>query len=162
MSLLELDPPPRRLQLVSSSDGPSARDQRYRTSGQLAGPFRQLYRNVLQAAVRAGQPINADALRVVLVAKQSMHTTPATQFTTIDVWQLMFVDVMAWCRNRRLDVPIGCAAAITTTVRWLDESGELDPDSDPLADLLDAIDECTGGWSDSSTALPSNGGPKRS
>lgn len=174
MTILDFDPPQPTLRLVSSNGSASARDVRYRDHTPLYGPARDLYRQVLQFALAHRVSIDPDALRVVLATKQATTAASARAFSTSAIWQLMFVDVVAWCRNRKLEVPRGCATALTRVVEYLEASATFDALSDPAADLYDAIDECTGGWVDdephpsasrpsraSRRSLRSGRGPKR-
>jgi len=168
MTVLHLDPPP--LKLVSSNGSTPERDHRYRSSTPLQGPARALYCEVLQAALAGGFVVDPDALRVVLATKQATSAAPIRAFTSAAVWQLMFVDVVAWCRNRKLDVPTSCASALVRIVEHLETTRSFHPDSDSVEDLYDAIDECTGGWIDdhpstagtSRRSLRSKRGSKRS
>lgn len=156
MEQLVLDPPAPALRLVVSRELPG-RDQRYRQSTELGAEARRVHRRVLEWAMAQaiGQVrLDPDALRVVLAVRQSRHVGPATRFTTSDVWQLMMVDIVAWCRSRRLEVPQGCAAAILLTMQALHDLGELHPDSDDITELELALDECTGGWIDLEPTAP--------
>jgi len=168
MTVLDIDPPP-TLRLVSTNGQAAAGISRYRASAPLYGPARNLYRHVLQHCLGQKRPIDADALRVVLATRQGTSAASAREFTASSIWQLMFVDVVAWCRNRQLDVPVGCATALIRVVEYLDETGTFAVRSDTPQELFDAIDECTGGWvdepvparSNAHRSLPSTRGPKR-
>jgi len=151
MSDLVLDPPTSAtspaLRLVSSS-GNVARTDRYRSTAALSGDARRLYCNVLAHGLHTGIRLNPAALRVVLCVKQSRASGPLRRVTSHEVWQLLFVDVVAWCRARRLALPPGCPAALEAVIDYLADTDELHPASDPVRALLGAIDECTGGWND--------------
>lgn len=170
MTVLDFDPPHASLRLVSSNGSPTHRDHRYRTSTPLYGDARELYRDVLEFAFEHQIAIDPDALRVVLATKQATTAVPAHSFSTTGIWQLMFVDIVTWCSNRKLDVPVGCATALIRVVDYLQATDRFDERSDRADDLYDAIDECTGGWADDphpSTpvkgrrSLRSDRGPKR-
>jgi len=170
MTVLDLDPPPPALRLVSTNGlQATRRDHRYRSNAQLHGQARELYGQVLQASLEWQQPICADSLRVVLAVKQATSAAPTRAFSATEIWQLMFVDIVAWCRNRQLDVPAGCTTALIRTIDYLDATDSFSPHSDTTAELLEAIDECTGGWVDEHPASPrkarrslrSDRGPKR-
>ena len=148
MTVLDFDPPQSGLRLVSSNGTVPARDPRYRTSTPLYGEARSLYRDVLQSALERQCPIDPDALRVVLATKQATSAAPARAFSAAGIWQLMFVDVVAWCRNRKLDLPTGCATALIRVIEHLDLTDSFHELSDSVDELYDAIDECTGGWLD--------------
>ena len=148
MTVLDLDPPQPALRLVSSNGPTATRDARYRSTTTLYGDARELFGQVLQFALEHRVTIDADALRVVLGTKQSLSAAPARAFSAAGIWQLMFVDVVASCHNRKLDVPTGCAGALLHTVEYLEASQSFHYLSDPVDDLYDAIDECTGGWVD--------------
>lgn len=148
MTVLDLDPPPSPLRLVSSNGPTTPRTTRHRSSSPLHGSARVLYCEILQAAIAARAAVDPDALRVVLATKQATTAAPIRAFTAEAIWQLMFVDVVAWCRNRRLDAPAGCAAALIRIVEHLESTDSFDVASDPVDELYDAIDECTGGWVD--------------
>ncbi len=154
MTVLDLDPPHHALRLVSSTGSAESRDLRYRTSTPLQGKARELYREVLQAALASQRSVDADALRVVLATKQATSGAPIRAFSSAAIWQLMFVDVVAWCGNRRLQVPTRCATALIRVIEHLDTTNTFDDLSDPVDDLYDAIDECTGGWVDDHPATP--------
>lgn len=161
MTVLHLDQP-RQLRLVrSSSSAPNsaetrrssqqvfpnrgrARGSRYRQQAQLSSESRRLLHDVLCGRLAAGQPINADAVRVILAARQTNHSRSAHWFTSELIWQLVFVDIVAWCRTRRLAVPEQIPAALAAIVLQLHVSEQLDAASDPIGELLNAIDECTG------------------
>ena len=147
MTVLDFDPPQRTLRLVASSGAAApARDHRYRQSAVVHGQARDLYREVLQASLASQIPINPDALRVILATKQTTTASPARSFSATGIWQLLFVDVVTWCRNRQLAVPEGCASALLRVIEHLDTTDTFDQDSDQAWRLYDAIDECTGGW----------------
>ncbi|MFT4597315.1 MAG: hypothetical protein ACI9TF_001563 [Paracrocinitomix sp.] len=148
MTVLDLDPPQPALHLVSSNGSTAARDPRYRSTTPLYGDARELFGQVLQFALQHRVMIDADALRMVLGTKQSLSGAPAHAFSAEGIWQLMFVDVVASCRNRKLDVPIGCADALLFTIEYLEASQSFHDLNDPVDDLYDAIDECTGRWVD--------------
>lgn len=148
MTATDLDPPP-TLRLVASNDAAlSTHDSRYRHSSPLYGEARELYRQVLESALASGQLLDRDALRVVLATKQATTATPIRAFTASQIWQLMFVDVVTWCRNRKLEVPYRAAGALIQVIDHLDATGGFAAPSDPVPDLYDALDECTGGWVD--------------
>lgn len=154
MTVLDLDPPHSALRLVSSTGHAQSRDLRYRTSTPLQGEARALYREVLQSALATQRSIDADALRVVLATKQATSGAPARAFSSTAIWQLMFVDVVAWCRNRKLDVPTRCATALIRIIEHLDMTNSFDDTSDSVEDLYEAIDDCTGGWVDDHPSTP--------
>ena len=163
MTVLELDPPPPALRLVSTNGQSATRDHRYRTSAPLYGEARDLYRHVLQFALETGTAVDADALRVVLATKQTTSAAPVRAFSATAIWQLMFVDVVTWCRNRQLDVPVGCSVALIRIVDYLEHTSTFDPHSDSAIQLYDAIDECTGGWVDDHPTAPTRSSrPRRS
>lgn len=158
MTVLDVDPPRPRLQLVDPSGTPNSkasanspgagtiRDHRYRSGVTLYGDARRLYRAVLEHALASGEAINPDALRVVLAVKQAAASAgPIARFTGSGIWQLMFVDVAGWCRARHLDIPAGCDKALWGTVCFLDRTAGFAPASDDLDELLEAIEDCTGG-----------------
>ena len=148
MTVLDLDPPQPALRLVSSNGPAPARDSRYRSTTPLYGDARELFQQVLQYALEHRVTIDPDSLRMVLGTKQAMTAVPARAFTAAGIWQLMFVDVVASCRTRKLDVPPGCASALIRTIEYLDSSNSFHKTSDSVGDLYDAVDECTGGWVD--------------
>ena len=148
MTVLDFDPPQPALRLVCSNGSAATRDSRYRSTTPLYGDARELYQQVLQYSLGNQITIDPDSLRVVLGTKQAMSAAPARVFSAAGIWQLMFVDVVASCRTRKLDVPTGCANALIRTIDYLDASDSFHPTSDSLGDLYDAIDECTGGWVD--------------
>jgi hypothetical protein len=160
MTVLDLDPPQKSLRLVATNGQTATRDSRYRSGATLYCDARSLYRQVLQASLVCGESIDADALRVVLATKQANMAGSIRCFTAANIWQLMFVDVVAWCRNRRLDVPPDCAHAITSVIGYLDATDGFDAASDSVDALYDAVDECTGGWSDDHPTT--RGGVRRS
>jgi len=177
MTVLDLDPPQPSLRLVSTNGSAQPRSNRLRASAPLYGAARDLYRQVLEAALASNRRVDPDALRVVLATKQGTTAADPRSFSATGIWQLMFVDVVAWCRNRQLDVPVGCSHALTEVIAYLDSIDALDASSDCAEVLFDAIDECTGGWVDdlhppdhsspssparSRRSLRSSRGPKRS
>lgn len=148
MTVLDLDPPQPTLRLVSSNGSAASRDARYRSTTPLYGDARELFQQVLQFALQHRITIDADALRVVLGTKQSLSAAPARAFSAAGIWQLMFVDIVASCRTRKLDVPSGCASALLHVIEYLEATASFHELSDPAHELYDAIDECTGGWVD--------------
>jgi hypothetical protein len=148
MTVLDFDPPQPSLRLVSSNGPAAHRNLRYRTSTPLYGEARELYRDVLEFAFEHQTTIDPDALRVVLATKQATTAAPGRAFSATGIWQLMFVDIVTWCTNRKLDVPLGCATALIRVVEYLEATSSFDELSDRVDDLYEAIDECTGGWTD--------------
>lgn len=146
MSTVEIDPPPQALRLVSSQGERTTRDRRYRHAASLGFAGRQLHRDVLQFALSTGRTIDADALRVVLATKQTHDPGDARRVTAAGVWQLLFVDVVTWCRNRRLPTPDGVSAAVESLIDYLEATQTFAAGSDSPAALRGAFDECTGGW----------------
>lgn len=149
MTVTDLDPPRTQLHLISSTGSSPGRDRRYRAGALLGREARALFREVLQSALESGSPIDPDALRVVLAAKQANHPGPIRHFTSTAIWQLMFVDVAGWCRARQLSVPNDAVKALSATIDHLATTDTFALDSDGLNSLCVAIDECTGGWPDS-------------
>jgi len=170
----ELLDPPRHLRLITSpaitlsaaasaeSDQAKSANQlatrsrtedlsRYRASAELGAEARSLYRLVAADALAHGDPLDRTALRVVLAVRQSRCVGPLTRFRSTDVWQLLFVDILSWCRARHLDVPSGCGAAVEYLIETLYDLDQLHPESDDLHELHRAIDECTGGWDRTTT-----------
>lgn len=171
MTVIDLDPPQPPLRLVSSTGASFVRDHRYRAGAQLGRDARELFREVLQDALEFGSPIDPDALRVVLAAKQANHPGPIRHFTGTAIWQLMFVDVIGWCRTRQLTVPTDAADALRAIVEYLSQAEAFAPGSDLPNSLYHAIDECTGGWLETDVgpvrgerprSIRSQRGPKRS
>ena len=160
MTQLVLDPPPPALRLVASNPPPGADRPvtRYRREAILGAASRRLYRNTLAWSLQHGGQVSPDALRVVLAARQDRQAAPTCRFTTEDIWRLMMVDVVAWCRARRLDVPPGCAHALLLLIATIGDDDGFHPDSDELVDLEQAVNECTGGWSDA--GHPTTVGPR--
>ncbi|MFB0901537.1 MAG: hypothetical protein QMB08_06075 [Acidimicrobiales bacterium] len=144
MTVLDLDPPQPALHLVSSTGSTVARNPRYRSATPLYGDARELFRQVLQFTLEHQVTIDVDALRLVLCTKQSLSATSACTFSAAGIWQLIFIDIVAICHNHKLDVPTGCANALLRTVEYLEASQSFHERSDPVDDLYDAIDECTG------------------
>lgn len=148
MTVLDFDPPHASLRLVSSTGSAAHRDPRYRSNTPLYGDARALYRDVLEFAFEHQTTIDPDALRVALATKQATTAVSARAFSATGIWQLMFVDIVTWCSNRKLDVPVGCATALIRVLDYLEATSSFDDLSDRVDDLYEAIDECTGGWTD--------------
>lgn len=141
-----LDPPRPVLRLVGGSDVPDvpARDPRHRSAATLGSAARRIFRATLAFSLRERYSVNPDAVRVILAVRQLRHPGPANRFTTDDIWRLLMVDIVAWCRSRRLPYPEGCAHALAVMVLTLDVDEALDPESDSYLELAQAIAECTG------------------
>jgi len=153
MTQLVLDPPRPALRLIASNTGagterPSRRHRRHRREAVLSAPSRALYRQALEWSVHHGAQVDPDALRVILAARQDRQAAPVNRFTTDDIWRLMMVDAVAWCRARRLEIPTGCAHALIVLIATIHDVDGFHPDSDAFRDLEHAIEECTGGWAD--------------
>ncbi|MEM7093485.1 MAG: hypothetical protein AAF567_10825 [Actinomycetota bacterium] len=146
MAHLLLDPPAPRLRLITGdlASQPSAREHRLRDAATLGAAARRCYRAVLAWALEQPRAVNPDAVRVLLAVRQTTQFGPINRFTVDDIWRLIMVDVVAWCRSRRLSVPEGCPAALLVILDALEDLGELHPQSDDLATLALALQECSG------------------
>lgn len=150
---------PRPLRLVASS-GQSVSPSRHRAATNLGRAARHLQRCTLQHALANGHPVTADAVRVLLAVKQTTQAGEIKRFTCTGIWQLLFVDVVTWCRNRRLPVPADTAKALIAIIAYLDASDGFAEGSDTAAALFDAVDECTGGLTEPAPREPTFPAPR--
>lgn len=80
----------------------------------------------------AGEPLDPQAVDVVLSAKTVNHPGPIELFTEHMVWQLVWVDIFTWCSHRNVDVPISITDALWALLTYLESAGRLHCDSDPI------------------------------
>lgn len=132
-----------RLVPSNSSPEPIITDRRARDLTQLPPQVRQLRRAVLAAGLQAGVSINPDAVSVILAAKMA-NQSPLLYFTEDMVWDLLWFDICNWCGQRRIDVPVGVPQAMWLLLKYLDNEGLLDPDSDHLDDLFEPLQTSSG------------------
>lgn len=126
------DAPP-HLQLVHSR--PAGDPEHQVRNVTLTPSALRLRTQVLRRGLATGVPIDIDALTAVLGAKMSGDARPVNHFTEEVVWQLIWVDVFAWCTNRGLDVPDGVLDALWALVNHLEEIEGFHPDSESFEDL---------------------------
>jgi hypothetical protein len=102
-------------------------------------PARQLRLEVLLSAFRLGQPVDADALSCILLAKQSHLGDPLTLWTAESVRRLLWVDIMSLCTSLERRAPDRVAPTMWTLLSFLDSTNCLADGSDRLEQLREPL-----------------------
>ena len=105
----------------------------------LTVPLRQLRLEVLLWAFRLGQPVDADALTCILLAKQDRADDPSTLWTAEAVRRLLWVDIVAQCVALERPPPAGAGATIWTLLDFLDATHGFADGSDNLTLLREPL-----------------------
>lgn len=134
--------------------GSSSTAREPRHLAQLSRPARTLRRQILAEGLASGSPVDANALSAILAAKIVNHPVPVNLFTEDMVWQLVWIDVFAWCANRGLRLPDDVPETLWTLLNHLHASGELHEQSSPIAELRGPLQSSAGLGSDGSSRKP--------
>ena len=97
--------------------------------------LRQLRLEVLLWAFRQGQPVDAEALTCILLAKDAHLDDPFTRWTAESVRRLLWVDIVTLCDALGLHRPAQVAPTMWTLLDFLHGSHRLSDGSD-LLELL--------------------------
>ncbi len=121
-------------------------------------PIRSTYRELVDAAVtwQAGRERHTapDAFTLIcLGADHGLDDTRATRWTRTGVHHVMRCDIPNWCSLHRCLWPAQLAEAMWDWFDFLDETGRLDPASDPLCELRKPL-LCYGGLDQRGRPLP--------
>jgi hypothetical protein len=102
-------------------------------------PIRQLRLEVLLWAFRQGQPVDADALTCILLAKDSQLDDPFAVWTAESVRRLLWVDIVALCDAFERRPPALVAPTMWTLLDFLHSTHCLAGGSDPLELLREPL-----------------------
>ncbi|MEO8696911.1 MAG: hypothetical protein ABI658_25605 [Acidimicrobiales bacterium] len=102
-------------------------------------PIRQLRLEVLLWAFRHGQPVDADALTCILLAKDSHLDDPFTIWTADSVRRLLWVDIVALCGALDRRPPALVAPTMWTLLDFFHSTQYLAVGSDPLESLREPL-----------------------
>ena len=102
-------------------------------------PVRQLRLEVLLWAFHRGQPVDAEALSCVLLAKDSHLDDPFDVWTAESVRRLLWVDIVALCEALDRRPPELVAPTMWTLLDFLDTTTRLADGSDPLELLREPL-----------------------
>ena len=105
----------------------------------LAVPLRQLRLEVMLWAMRRGQPVDADALTCVLLAKQSQADTPVSRWTAEAVRRLLWVDILTTCAALERRPPDRVASTMWTLFDFLDQHDRRGEGGDALDALREPL-----------------------
>jgi len=128
--------------LAARSRTPNGRRPRRRADDPihlLSVPIRQLRLEVLLWALRQGQPVEAEALTCILLAKDSQLDDPFTVWTAESVRRLLWVDIVALCDELDRRPPDLVAPTLWTLLDFLAGTHRLAHGSDPLALLREPL-----------------------
>jgi hypothetical protein len=121
----------------------------------LAVPARQLRLEVLLWAFRQGQPVDADALTCILLAKGT-HDDPFALWSAESVRRLLWVDIVALCEALERRPPALVAPTMWTLLDFLHSAEYVAAGSDPLEFLREPLID-SGGVGRRRRANPSRG-----
>ncbi|MEO5841440.1 MAG: hypothetical protein ABIQ73_12350 [Acidimicrobiales bacterium] len=119
-------------------------------------PIRQLRLEVLLWAFRQGQPIDADALTYILLAKDSQLDDPFAVWTSESVRRLLWLDIVALCEALERRPPALVAPTMWTLLDFLHGAQCLAAGSDHLEALREPLVD-SGGVGRRRRANPSRG-----
>ncbi|HUP74405.1 MAG TPA: hypothetical protein VM282_15285 [Acidimicrobiales bacterium] len=101
-------------------------------------PVRQLRLEVLLWALRQGQPVEAEALTCILLAKDT-HDDPYTVWTAESVRRLLWIDIVALCEALERPPPELVALTMWTLLDFLAATDRFAGGSDPLELLREPL-----------------------
>jgi hypothetical protein len=99
---------------------------------------------VVRWALAHGRPLSADALTAVLAAKAARGSEPTARWQVESVRELVWSDVLHWCRQCGVAVPARLPETLWTLLDWLEATGGFAPGSDPLALLREPLCDSAG------------------
>ena len=102
-------------------------------------PVRQLRLEVLLWAFHRGQPVDAEALSCILLAKDSHLDDPFDVWTAESVRRLLWVDIVALCEALERRPPELVAPTMWTLLDFLDATARFADGSDPLELLREPL-----------------------
>jgi hypothetical protein len=102
-------------------------------------PVRQLRLEVLLWAFRQGQPVDADALTCILLAKDSQLDDAFAVWTAESVRRLLWVDIVALCGALERRPPTLVAPTMWTLLDFLHGTQSLAAGSDALESLREPL-----------------------
>jgi hypothetical protein len=101
-------------------------------------PVRQLRLEVLLWALRHGQPVEADALTCILLAKDT-HDDSCTVWSAESVRRLLWIDIVALCEALERRPPEQVAPTMWTLLDFFAATARFDDGSDPLEALREPL-----------------------
>jgi hypothetical protein len=107
------------------------------------GERRRVVRAVREWALALGRPVDALALGTLLVATGRGNGDPE-RWTCAEVTQLIWLDVVEYCREQELPVPAHVPEAAWAYFGWLAATARLAPGSDRLGLLRAELEVCGG------------------
>lgn len=111
---------------------------------QLTPTARRRRRDILVASLAAGRPVDADVLAVVMAVKAEREDVAVECWTSELVWEMLWIDIAAWCERNGFEVPEGCPEALWALINHLADEKALVKGSESRRRLLTPLVE-TGG-----------------
>lgn len=110
-------------------------------------PLRALRCEVARWALTAGQPLNLDAVTVILGARHAeavIEGRPFNRWTTNTVLTFLFGTAEDWCIEHRIDPPAHLGESLLTYINFLGHLGVLAPGSSSMRQLQNTISDLAG------------------
>ncbi|MFN8051725.1 MAG: hypothetical protein U0Q22_09830 [Acidimicrobiales bacterium] len=118
-----------------------------RTAVALDPTLRAIRREVARWALAAGQPLNVDALTVILAARHAealVEGRPFNRWTANSVLTFLFGTADDWCDRHGVARQPHLGESLLTYVNFLDASGVLSSGSSSLRQLRSTISDLSG------------------
>jgi len=123
------------------------RDRPARASVALDPALRAIRCEVARWALNVGQPLNLDAITVILGARHAEAVTEGRAFnrwTTNSVLTFLFGTADHWCDRQRVASPLHLGESLLTYINFLADAGVLAPGSSTLRQLQNTISDLAG------------------
>jgi len=118
-----------------------------RSAVPLEPALRGLRVEVARWALRSGQPLNLDAISVILGARHAeaiVEGRPFNRWTTNSVLTFLFGTADGWCARQGIPVPLHLGESLLTFVNFLAAEGVLATGSSPVRQLRTTISDLAG------------------
>jgi|JI8StandDraft_1071087.scaffolds.fasta_scaffold151547_2 hypothetical protein len=118
-----------------------------RSSVPLDPALRALRCEVARWALAAGQPLNLDAIGVILGARHAeaiVEGRPFNRWTTNTVLTFLFGTAEDWCLRQHVTMPPHLGESLLTYVNFLAAAGVLAPGSSSVRQLQNTISDLAG------------------
>lgn len=118
-----------------------------RSNVHLDAPLRALRCEVSRWALAAGQPLNIDAITVILAARHAeaiIEGRAFSRWTTNSVLTFLYGTADDWCDRNHIEHPQHLGESLLTYINFLVEAGVLATGSSPVRQLRNTIADLAG------------------